>query len=188
MPKRLHLALLAIILSIFLEACGVPTHVTGGGWIPSNSGDGKANFGFNADACEDPFKATGHFNFHDKKGLIANGASIMGGIKLNGKVVEASRCVADDPSLPVTSGCQVCESLLGIDGKIDYHALSATYDSTNPKALGSGIVYACAKDNGEGGKSSSDLAVITIVGGPFDGYINAGPVQGNIQQHRCEQS
>ena len=187
MQKRLLITLMAMIIVGALVGCGVPTQVTGGGWIASNSGDGKANFGFNAEACDDPFKAAGHFNFHDKNGLVAGGNPVVGGVKMNGNVTEASKCVADDPSKPVTAGCNVCEGLLGIDGKIGYNAIVATYDSTNPKAGGSGIVFACAKDNGEGANAASDLAVISVSGGPFDGYINRGAVQGNVQDHSCNQ-
>lgn len=184
MTKKL-IVILTILTVGLLTACGVPTKVTGGGWMGSNSGNGTANFGFNAKACVDPFKATGHFNFHDKNGLVG-GNPVIGGVDMNGQVVEASKCIANGASVSSTVGCQVCGNLLGIDGEMGHNAVVATYNSINPKALGSGIVYACAKDNGEGSIANSDLAIILVSGGPFDSYRNTGAVTGNIQDHPCE--
>ena len=60
--SRVRNAFLALVVICGLSGCVVlPGKFTGGGWINSAGGSGKANFGFNADSCSGTTK--GHFNY-----------------------------------------------------------------------------------------------------------------------------
>lgn len=147
--------LFATVLLGSLTACkGL---YTGGGWIDSTEGDGKANFGFNVTNCEGYVE--GHFNYRDKNA----------GIKMNGEIVEFKQCFFGD--------CKIFDC--------DYYSI-VDYRSTNPKVPGYGQAWICAGDGGEGANSSElDDVWIYVIDGPYDGYFNFGSVNGNIQQHEC---
>jgi hypothetical protein len=50
------------------------------------------------------------------------------------------------------------------------------YRSTNPQIPGSGQVYVGFCDNG----SSGDNLSVEVISGPYNGYFNAGEVQGSV--------
>jgi len=165
------LAMAAVTVAVALSGCSQqPGKVTGGGWIPSSSGvaDDKANFGFNADSCDG--SVHGHFNYHDKEAT----AFQPGGVKMNGPVIESGLCSAiPDPNSPPC----VCA-----EGEYE---VEVAYRSTNPRFPGTGTAIACVKDNGEGLGTTDTAGVLAVTTGPYTGYSNSGPVQGNIQAHSC---
>lgn len=59
-----------------------------------------------------------------------------------------------------------------------------TYRSTNPKMPGSGTVQVQFCDYGEGTNGTGDYLSVNVLSGPFEGYSDAGTVQGNIQQKK----
>ncbi len=162
-------AMFALVAVVGVSGCA-PGKVTGGGWIPSASGDpgDKANFGFNAAQC-DPDAIRGQFNYHDQNApLFAAG----GGVKMNGPVVApGGLCVAFPPC-----GCPAGSYWITVE-----------YGSTNPNFPGDGVAVACVTDNGEGiNATSADMGSISVTSGPYTGYFNSGPVQGNIRAHDCK--
>ena len=157
---------------------GMPStgKMTGGGTIPSASGNEAeiANFGFNAARCDAMNPVEGKFNYHDKYE-----SSYEGGVKFNGDIVGFILCDDD----PATNDCTVCpedsDGIMPVEAEIDYR-------STNPKFKGEGTAFACVVDNGEGvNEDPEDMGEIEVMDGPYMGYSNGGPVQGNIQAHIC---
>jgi hypothetical protein len=151
---------------------GMPStgKTTGGGTIPSASGnEGEiANFGFNAALCDLANPVEGKFNYHDKY------AAYPGGVKFNGDIVGFVICDDD----PLTNDCHVCPE--------DSVEAEIAYRSTNPKNKGEGTAFACVVDNGEGvNEDPEDMGEVEVIDGPYAGYLNGGPVQGNIQAHIC---
>ena len=71
----------------------------------------------------------------------------------------------------------------------DSFEVEVEYRSTNPRYPGTGTALACVVDNGEGANAPADKAIIKVKdgpqGGPYAGYSNEGPVQGNVQFHTC---
>lgn len=203
------LALICVgAVAAVLSGCGVPTVVSGGGWLPSNNEEGgKANFGFWGDTCDDGC-LVGHFNYHDMDGLVpkkycirVNGQktcwwedeTVRGGVKMNGMVTEALLCVPNLENYDETA-CWECNKLLGGTNEnggdyfvLGWTAVKAHYVSTNPRARGDGELIACVKDNGEGSKADAeDQILIKALSGPFKGYMNEDDLSGgNIQQEEC---
>lgn len=172
------IAFLALVSFVSLSACSEPggpiiseVKMTGGGWIPSVSGNekDKANFGFNAAKCDTAIPVVGHFNYHDK---YAEGFQPQG-VKMNGVITEVVLCVNTSPS-----NCMICPPN-SFEAEIEYR-------STNPKNKGEGVFFACVVDNGEGANApDDDMGIIDVMSGPYAGYFNEGAVQGNIQFHTC---
>jgi hypothetical protein len=177
MKKRDELSgivILVLAAVVGLSGCAQGGKVTGGGWIPSASGEAgeKANFGFNAEECT-PDEVKGHFNYHDKALEV----------KMNGPVIDAGECVEPFSNPNLSLSCLFCT--LTFPG-LPAYGIEVAYRSTNPALPGTGNAIACVTDNGEGANATSaDLGRIFVLSGPYAGYQNAGPVQGNIQAHRC---
>ncbi len=165
--------LLAVLSLPLLVGCGSgPARYTGGGWLPSSSGDGKANFGLNADFCG--LEPRGHFTFHDKNAVDLNGTPIPGGVKFNARILGTGECLPGD-------GCI-------IDGQDGAATIIFAYESRNPRRPGGGIGFFGFVDNGEGQAADPDilfgLAVLSINDDVY-AYVNAAEVKGNIQRHEC---
>lgn len=183
--KRVLTAVSAAVMAAMLTGCGF-TQVSGGGWIPSVVEGEKANFGFWGDTCYGPVQ--GNFNYHDMNAPV--GESI--GVKMNGWVTEAADCGVAGLNLDAVGLCKECRAIatgagltVAEDGS-GLAALAADYRSTNPKIKGEGKLIACMADNGEGSKAiADDVIAVKVTKGPFKGYFNKGPVQGNIQQSSC---
>lgn len=161
-----------------LSGCAlIPGKVTGGGTIPSTV-SGSANFGFNANAC-DPNNVKGTFTFQDK----------AAGVKLNGDITRAGKCVFIPNSTSFDCGCPPDIAFSDSVTNNLYFA-QLTYRSTNPNVPGSGTAIACAKDNGEGGKADfADIISFDILTGPapYQGYSILNELSGgNIQGHSCK--
>ncbi len=170
-------AMFALVAVIGVSGCAGPGKVTGGGWIPSTSGDpgDKANFGFNAAQC-DVGTIRGRFDYHDQN---AAGFAAAGGVKMNGPVTETGLCGV----APFTGGGP-CGFLFCPDGS---YVITVEYSSTNPNLPGDGTAFACVTDNGEGiNATSADMGLVVVPTGPYAGYVNSGLVQGNIRAHDCK--
>ncbi len=61
MHRPLRVAAVVVISGVLLAGC----KATGGGWIPSATGDGKAHFGFVWQTTEDPDKTLAKGTWHD---------------------------------------------------------------------------------------------------------------------------
>ena len=149
---------------LILAGCIEEGKVTGGGWIVSSDGQGKANYGFNGSSCGGDVK--GHFTYNDKSA----------GMKVLGDVTGAGLCV-DDPNADFNQNCvSVCSAG-------DY-LLEFTYDSTAKDAPGSGDGVACMTDGATTG--ASDEVLVLINTGPYAGYMNDQETSGgNINAHDC---
>jgi hypothetical protein len=175
---------LCCILLVVISGCATRGEVTGGGWISNYRADGTtSNFGFNASSCDatkvshfEYAGITGHFNYVDQTAYHPDDYP-EGGVKMNGKIIEAVECVHEGE---LHSKCDGCEGGYG---------LKLAYRSTNPREKGTGLAKICVYDNGEGANAAgADTVKIRVISGPFDGYYNAGDVQGNIQAHECEET
>ena len=157
-----------LVAVVGVSGCA-PGKVTGGGWIPSTSGDprDKANFGFNAAQCEEGV-IRGRFDYHDHN---AAGFAAAGGVKMNGPVTETTGLCGGPP----------CACAAGS------YVITVDYDSTNPNFPGNGVAVVCVADNGAGiNATSADMGSLRVATGPYMGYANSGPVQGNIRAHDCK--
>jgi hypothetical protein len=141
--------------------------VTGGGWIPSSTGQGKATFGFSA-VCknqEDPIVGPvaalheGQFEWDDH----------TAGVSFHGDV---------EPTLSLNALGTCKEAAQLIDQNINA-TLLGEYRPQPPGAPGS--FEANVTDNGEPGINGDSICV-ALQGGPHNGYTNCGVIEGgNIQ-------
>ena len=133
--------------------------------------NGQASWGIVADGCDVPGSiGQVQYDDHDED------------IKFHADVISVRHCV-------MPTDCVICDAqrvALGIPiTSADYEVL-AEYRSTNPAVPGSGQTVFCLTDNGEGTKATaSDNGIVSVETGPYAGYLNYGPVRGNIQQHQC---
>jgi len=135
--------------------------VTGAGNLDGTNG--RATIAFNGDSCDDVVKGKFEFIDHDS------------GENMHGDVVAVTVC-------GVEGACTLC----GNSATLGAYEIVATYRSMDPDRPGTGELFACVSDNGEGAHSSGpDTASIQVLSGPFVGYTNSGVVRGNIQQHKC---
>jgi hypothetical protein len=182
--KILRLCAIAV-LALALVGCAKPGLFSIGGWIPSEGGGGKANFGGYIDACNlsNPY---GHVTYHDKN-------ATMGHLRLEGRVVDAAQCVDDSPD--AEGGCVKCQYLAEQEfGSIDFPEdgslayAKIRYRSQNKKEFdGMGYAVMCVADFGEGANASMpDYVFINVTSGPYDDYYNWGEVQGNINEEECD--
>lgn len=203
------IVILCLAVSLGLYGCA-PMQINGGGTLPSTSGNikDKANFGFSANNCN-PRIITGDFNYHDKNAL----GLPDGGVKLNGEVLEVAKCSEGDNSsysgitcgicnLQFCNGCSwpdgwetcvsdfltdpmgYCQDIEPIPPNL--YGVVFRFTSTNPRYPGSGAGVACITDNGQGSKAiDKDKLVLIIATGQYAGYVNQGPVKGNISSAPC---
>jgi hypothetical protein len=156
-----------------VAGCALPAKVTGGGTLPGKVA-GKANLGFNGELCSG--SVVGQFTYADGKS----------GVKMNGDVVQAVECLdyEDQTTDPAPAFCAAtCLPAVGLPA----YGFEVNYRSTDPEQPGSGHAIACVVDNGQGLKATAaDEVVLVVVSGPFAGYHNKGPMQGNIKSHGCD--
>ena len=146
--------------------------------LSTAGGSEKANFGVSGAQCATVGSPvfTGSLNYHDKS---APAYAAKGGLKLNGPITEVLGCDPQNPTPPAE--CQWCPA-----GDNRKYAGKFAYRSTNQKYAGSGTVFACVTDNGEGHNADPDRAVFRVLTGPYAGYQNAGPLGGgNIDEGTC---
>ncbi|WP_223669804.1 hypothetical protein [Kangiella shandongensis] len=148
---------------------------TGGGHMNSAGGDKNAVFTFNVKKC-DGMDATGKVNYQDQSAIDFED---IGGVKLKAEVTDFGLCTMDlsNPDLAFECSC------------LDQYEAQFTYESSNPGAPGSGTGYACFVDTGEGkGNFHGAITAFSLSDGPFDGYLNHGTLNGNVQDHGCPSS
>ena len=152
----------------------VGDRVTGLGRL--DGAHGRASFGFNADNCDPTPTGQVQYDDHDRE------------VKFHGDVVDVRQCNED---LADSADCPVCDPLrvvLGFPPTGADYEVEVTYRSTNPDDPGEGTAHLCFTDNGEGvNATSSDNSIVSVKTGPprYVGYLNFGPIRGNIQQHEC---
>ena len=84
--------------------------------------------------------------------------------------------------IDMAAGVKVKGELISFIGD---HLASVSYRSTNPQDPGEGIAEVYFADTGEGNDDHGFLQ-IAVLTGPFQGYFNAGLIDGgNIQEHEC---
>jgi hypothetical protein len=155
-------ALVVVPFALLAAACSA----TGGGSIPSQLAPmtDKATFGFNIDADTGTWSGS----YHDPQGITDAGVADVR-FKGTGKAQPCSadpRCVKLAP--PAKGGCISTE---------------APYQSQNPKVPGSGTVFwvVCDMDgDAQPDVDGTDMILVQVDTGPYMGYANTGPVQGNI--------
>lgn len=147
------------------------TKITGGGWLPSTTGDGsKANLGFVMNTC-DPANVKGHFNYHD----LSYTPSLKAAAKIDGFYQpRVGQCLLSDGTgttdLAVTCSGPT-QALVVFD-----------YESKNKKEDAAGVGQACVCMD-----SATFNMQIAFIDGPYAGYSNEGSVKGNINNHGCDE-
>jgi len=180
--------LLVGVTASLLSACVVePGKYTGGGTINSLGGAGRAQVAFTADSCN-PDKIKGNLIYNDKTAIEYQN---VGGVSFRGNVVKAGVCGSDvDLLTPATdSGCFDQSQVGGPrQCKPGQFAILFDYTSTSPGAPGSGRALACSQTAGPGagGDLHATIFPITVLTGPFQGYINDGTLVGNAQYQACK--
>lgn len=185
-PFRL-LSLLLLLVVAQLSGCVAPGKATGGGTIAGVNG-GNAVLGFNAENCSGVI--SGKFNFRDGSAGYNGGVALVGDVVYGGKCADIPNILTPDFDSTGLSPSTYCgySSTVALIGCAEGYVVEANYQSTNPFHPGAGRIVACVINNGAGVNStSSDLAWISIGGGPFSGYYNRGSVTGNIQTHSCDE-
>ena len=145
--------------------------VTAGGRL--DGANGRAAVSVIGDGCNPP-------NFEGR----AQYKDFDGGQKFNGEVVFARQCL-------IGGDCPVCDPLrinLGFPLTLADYEVRVDYKSTNPAFPGEGTATLCFTDaDAPSGSGGPDTAIIQVQSGPYAGYLNHGPIRGNVQQLKCEE-
>jgi hypothetical protein len=159
----------AIALAVVASGCH---EVTGGGWITSSTGTGKATFGFNA-RCVVDRSAPGVFAFYRGQFQYNDDAA---GVRFHAEIT---------PDAVVGEGARSCEEaadLLATSfGGTGTAILSGEYRPQPKGAPGAvSVLLTDARRPGVGG----DVICVTLSDGAHGGYEHCGAVQGgNINVH-----
>jgi len=153
------LAALAVAV-LLLAACLPPLGTTtarGGGWIDSALGEGRATFGFQLVCDPDTGNVSGQIQYHD------HGFDVS----FHGEAIT------------IRHGCVDPDAAFRPEGFVGEYR-------PQPRRLGEGgAVLFLAIDRGEPGPSEDDRIRVELIGGVYDGYVNAGTLQGgNISYQR----
>jgi len=128
---------------------------------------GQASWGLVADGC-DAGLVKGEVQYDDRDEDV----------RFHADVLTVTQCM-------LATDCATCDAFGFTLTGADYQVL-AQYRSTNSAEPGSGQAFFCLTDNGEGtNATASDFGIVSVVDGPYAGYLNYGPIRGNIQQHAC---
>jgi hypothetical protein len=177
-----------------LSACVMePGKYTGGGTINSLGGAGRAQVAFTADSCN-PDKIKGNVIYNDKTAIEYQN---VGGVSFRGSVVEAGMCTDaidlaqtnPDGSYKLDGACTDQSQLGGQrQCKTGQFAIVVDYTSTSPGAPGTGRAVVCSQSAGPGAGGDLHAAVfpISVLTGPFQGYVNDGTLVGNAQYQACK--
>jgi hypothetical protein len=170
-PRIRRASVVAVATALALVAGGCHK-VTGGGWITSSTGTGKATFGFSASCVVDPSAPDlftfyrGQFQYND------HGA----GVRFDAEIT---------PDASVGDGARTCEEaadlLVASFGATGTAILSGEY---RPRPKGApGAVSVVLTDAGHPG-IGEDMICVTLSDGAHSGYEHCGAVQGgNINVH-----
>jgi hypothetical protein len=159
-----YTGVLAALTIVVLAGC---EQATGGGYITSATGEGKATFAFNGKCTNttDEFgnvigEVKGQLQYNDKPADVKFHAELVGSTS-SGTATPCEDFETNEPT----------EEFLGI-----YRV------SGGPKEA-EGNVILQVTDKGEPG-INGDIVEIELIGGRYNGYTNVGAVQGgNVQAH-----
>lgn len=178
-----------------LSACVMePGRYTGGGTLNSLGGPGRAQIAFTADGC-DPDKVKGQVVYNDKTAIEYQN---IGGVSFRGNVVSAGVCRSDIDLTKIGEDGTTFDDPAGCTNMQQYggprmcssgqFAIMVDYTSTTPGAPGTGQVLVCSQTAGPGagGELHALVYPITVLSGPFEGYINEGSLIGNAQYQACK--
>ncbi|NVJ67339.1 MAG: hypothetical protein HWE16_12700 [Gammaproteobacteria bacterium] len=172
MVKKIMLGGL-VLSAAFLTGCEVDGKVTGGGTMHSAGGDGKTVFSFNGQRCPDnsgESTTKGQVTFHDKTAIDFES---VGGVDFHGTMTNAAFCSPEIDEEGVE--CRCSENQFQIE---------FAYRSTNNQAAGEGEGIACLLDFGKG-NDIHGAAVIQVESGPYNGYVNVGAMNGQVNVKEC---
>jgi hypothetical protein len=132
---------------------------TGGGWIVSGSGSGKATFGVNYLCTEN--NQNGHLQYVDH----SPGLPGVNQVRFHANFLFEGDCVG--PGEPIPPVLQA----IGV------------YEPQPRKRGEGGLLFLTLTDGGEPG-AGDDTFDLLLVDGLYDGYMNSGSLSGgNIQHH-----
>jgi len=174
--------LVAVSFLMSIDGCE-RTFVTFGGKIIHDGT--KSTFSGNADSCSDDENGEPWV-----QGNLVYHSGIEKGVRIKGHVTGAANCDGKGDLFDLKCiVCELFEAFIDHDNDNDSNVLLLEFDyrSQNPKNKGEGRGFACLIDNGEGNSASADVAGIALTHGPFEGYVNVGEVQGNVQEHGCDE-
>ena len=153
--RVLGLAATSVLALLALSGCY--SRLTGGGWMESAGGGGRATFAINYDATDVGFSEPPTTRF---KGTYHDPGS---GVRL--RFDDLVKDIFEDPT-------EDCAEFTG------------RYVSQDPKQRGAGDVRVKACDEGEPGAGRGDSLRVEVLSGPYAGYENDGPILGgNFQGH-----
>jgi hypothetical protein len=157
MTRWVQVVSLVIAAMLLLVGC---RKATGGGWLPSATGAGKATIAFTANCKQRGSDAmlTGQLQYHDRPA----------GVRLHGMV-------------NFTAAASTCAEMASLSDPNESR-LSGPY---RPQPGGKGGTFNVqVRDNGEPG-GGNDVFCIDLFDGIHTGYSNCQPLaKGNIQVHR----
>jgi hypothetical protein len=147
---------LVIVTGLLLTSCG---KATGGGWLSSAEGVGKATFGFNA-KCRD---------------TVVNTSPIM--------KISAQLAYKDAPAGVQLHGV-LSQTIAGTCAEFSSDSEATFVGTYDPKPSGAtGTFILTVEDNGEPG-IQGDVFCLQLIDGAYSGYANCRPMGGgNIQVH-----
>ena len=196
--RRIRTMAAVLLLALVASGC---TSFNGGGWLRSKVFETnpltteKATFGINGKCKSGQFKMAGE---------VVRGAGLFDGqfeyddhafkmrgvgVKFHGRV---SATATNTPIVALGITCRQLEAFLAGDsaGVVEFRGTYrpknqnlATMCSSNP-ARSTCTFVGTLSDLGEPGIKAGDFFSISLQGGPFVGYTNAGPLEGGNLQVR----
>ena len=174
--KLIGMCILIICVGFVFSSCA-RVKITGGGKLVNGKGK-ESTFTLNANSCSKDNNGNqevkGNITYIDK-----NCGTPQEAVKLKGEVIKAHACTFTEDG-EFSLACIFCH-FYGYDVAVKF-----AYTSINPFRPGEGYGIACATDNGQGVNDPPDDAAIGLFGGPFDGYVNWGTIQGNLDKKDCK--
>jgi hypothetical protein len=147
---------------------------SGGGYITSATGEGKATFAFNGKCTNTTF---------EQDGFVAG--VVKGQLQYNDPAADV-KFHAELQDFFITGSSTPCEDADSFqDGNVD--EFSGTYRVSGGPKEAEGFVDLFVRDAGEPGINGDEVSISLSAfqpGGTYDGYFNSGTVQGgNVQVH-----
>jgi hypothetical protein len=159
-----YIGVLAALTIVVLAGC---EQATGGGYITSATGEGKATFAFNGKCTNTTLEngdvigeVKGQLQYNDRPADVNFHATLQGTVS--------------------TGTATPCEDQEANESTEEF---AGEYRVSGGPKESEGIVDLVVADNGEPG-INGDVVLIELIGGRYSGYTNLGTVQGgNVQTH-----